>query len=1130
MPRGNKTQLKEALKPHQQVVKKNYLVQFLNNQGIVQTVKITDSTLQYLNKKDERTRGIKGWYWNVQDVSSEEMFILNLGESGKPGFIWIAYKSNETNPPDLKQIIDDNGWTPDQKSNGSLSQIVVTGLEEHQMEDDNSTDMEQEISLKNILSNQRIIGFIDTGSLAALETSINLLINKFKVVTSQKRKGFQTRTKLNDLLMEKGKITELATQIKNDIAIANTENNQETVTLILDTIDNAHDKMNRIISPMEEELSQDNPSPRRVTFGDTSNIEKPTDEDQQAGDMRTPGQEDDQARESTHLTLQEDITQFHIEDPPNGFEVYEDASTTEHELARWKEMARDMEEQLTDLEAENMNLKNKIKKLEENIKIESIQRKQDEHIKSKELEKEKTKVKGLEAEIQRIKHQSKDQNENTDVQKTTLSSTNSKYKGYIEKIIGKKIDGLICIEKEIDKKMEGINQQKNENQDLKRMVHNLEIALELEKADGKLTKTAMETKEEELVALKYKIESLEASKKNMGDNDTSQIENEQDLRQSLQKVSKMINQLRSKNKEAQEMQGKHCKAVVEDNIKQTKTGDSDQAIENNPVTEDEKTIDCISTILGINVTNKSDGVQTETPKSRAKETVATLFGSHEDMSSKTVNQVQSPDINQDNETEIKFRIQDSSDVRSFQVKHHYLVEKDIEGLSTDDIRNFLSNDMKKSYRSAECEIMNTKIMLRNIVRKHSNSISTELVRAVKVEMDNCDEAITQISQTYKSIQEEAKKRNITMAKEKPIEVSEGKNSIQPFNGNTLPYHVFEFLQMVDDLMSNANIPFDEGGKTIKSLCEGKALRVIEDNFPLTCNPNHEEIRTVLKRHFGNKELIMKQITSEHKKIGQIPDSSTDTAIAKDIYNKAHRHVQLLLKAELLRNGNQSSGDERGVDEYTLVVADLLPNAERKAFWRLDEDQYTKDEAFEIVLGHFKAVKREIQRQVIRRGDDNPDPNKGKFPKSNPGTFVANGQTMEEHPFTKREARDGECSICEHLKIHLEIQKPLSREHLYYKNGPQALPESCPYIVDLPIMEKRRFIDYYKICVRCLKRSVTKDHEPATCTLIDRVNYLKCAEENCRARYSLCPEHRMRNLSKLKQTECSYAEENIIFNY
>ena len=96
--------LKEALKPYQIKVQKGFMLQFLNEEGVIETVRIASSTLTKFNQKDEREGLGKGLYFDVFDEDTRSRFTLNLGESGDTNGIWVAYKATAVHPPSLKQI------------------------------------------------------------------------------------------------------------------------------------------------------------------------------------------------------------------------------------------------------------------------------------------------------------------------------------------------------------------------------------------------------------------------------------------------------------------------------------------------------------------------------------------------------------------------------------------------------------------------------------------------------------------------------------------------------------------------------------------------------------------------------------------------------------------------------------------------------------------------------------------------------------------------------------------------------------------------------------------------------------------------------------------------------------------
>ena len=93
---------------------------------------------------------------------------------------------------------------------------------------------------------------------------------------------------------------------------------------------------------------------------------------------------------------------------------------------------------------------------------------------------------------------------------------------------------------------------------------------------------------------------------------------------------------------------------------------------------------------------------------------------------------------------------------------------------------------------------------------------------------------------------------------------------------------------------------------------------------------------------------------------------------------------------------------------------------------------------------------------------------------------------------------------------------LGKEVIHAKTpcrGSNLHVETCPFIVNLPIMNKNKIIDSYgKFCKACFSVHPNKK-EPCNFTILHPG--LKCRSEDCKSRFILCTKHHMINKDKLE---------------
>ena len=109
--------LRETSKPYQLKVQKGFILQFPNEEGVVEMARIASSPTK-LNQKDEQEGLGKGPCLDVLNGNTRPRLTLSLGEGRDANGTWTAYRETITNPPSLKQTLEDCNNDDDSASYG----------------------------------------------------------------------------------------------------------------------------------------------------------------------------------------------------------------------------------------------------------------------------------------------------------------------------------------------------------------------------------------------------------------------------------------------------------------------------------------------------------------------------------------------------------------------------------------------------------------------------------------------------------------------------------------------------------------------------------------------------------------------------------------------------------------------------------------------------------------------------------------------------------------------------------------------------------------------------------------------------------------------------------------------------
>ena len=297
---------------------------------------------------------------------------------------------------------------------------------------------------------------------------------------------------------------------------------------------------------------------------------------------------------------------------------------------------------------------------------------------------------------------------------------------------------------------------------------------------------------------------------------------------------------------------------------------------------------------------------------------------------------------------------------------YVLSQEDVATLSSDVLRMHMRNEEHHQYKK---DIAKIKMKLEKLKIRFSDELSLVDRNSIEIALLSCNNMKKDVINTRDRIREAAKAKNVK------LEINRKNGGRKPtFSGDPRETTIVEFLSQVDSYADRCGIPYEELGLLIKNQCKRRAKEVVLEEFGIIDNPNPEEIKTCLKKHFGHKNMVMSEIVSIHLSIGVIPepvkygeDRKKNLQSAKDILDKTRKHLVMIKKSAPFRPRPPAEDplDEFALhDEYIQILIGVLPSRERNEYYKNHMNHHGETKLY-YIIDLLEDIKSTVQDIVIR---------------------------------------------------------------------------------------------------------------------------------------------------------------------
>ena len=323
---------------------------------------------------------------------------------------------------------------------------------------------------------------------------------------------------------------------------------------------------------------------------------------------------------------------------------------------------------------------------------------------------------------------------------------------------------------------------------------------------------------------------------------------------------------------------------------------------------------------------------------------------------KDQNEIELSNINPD----LSLKLEEFTGTRARINCYHVKTKEKIDDMTIDEIQYYLKLDHMDRVFEAENEVV-------QIIGSNMKALETYKMNEVEKKLFFEDKLrsnllLEELRNTYKTIQNIAKERNISEDSKRYWQVNYEDSPLKTFSGLDPMLNIYEFISLIENFTRKENIVNDDKGFIMYKYCSGYARDIVEIEFPFDYIPNYDEIKSFLMKNFGNKVYITKRMSNQHFNIGKIPEPSDEIDVTTERHQKTIKHLTLLKKIDLLWTDR---GDKDYMYDYINNVADMLSRQEQKEFWKKQEHDTQQWDLYKILTAKYEELELYTRKEADR---------------------------------------------------------------------------------------------------------------------------------------------------------------------
>ena len=287
----------------------------------------------------------------------------------------------------------------------------------------------------------------------------------------------------------------------------------------------------------------------------------------------------------------------------------------------------------------------------------------------------------------------------------------------------------------------------------------------------------------------------------------------------------------------------------------------------------------------------------------------------------------------------------------------------------------------------------------------------------------------------------------------------------------------------------------------------KIIKFLEEKFEVS---QHSKIVHKLNEFYSCSRQKSEDLVKYTARFEQTYKEATRIKVAGDkaIMNYSSTALAVLL----LRTANLSDAD------HQIISCSLNFDKAKK-----EEEEKTFERIKAAIISHQVSNSGHNNKYAQGQGRGSRGQGRGR----GGGQDTENSQTDTKVTELKDDT-EKKCFICSRVRMHDNREPPTSKHLVRIKSG-NVLPDSCPHMIELPMEQKREFLQKYNICPVCCFNDLTSSHTAETCKHTQKFPAIACEAANCNIRFSLCAKHKARNEERLRTKKTRYDALGLSYN-